>query len=181
MQNLIPSSPIEILSKKILDNISILDEHKIKFLHNVIDTGVKINEYLAIGLASAFATEKEPVTKITVDFWLNTQKQWDEYNKIDLLSDPAVEFKSSLAAFKHIAFNGSPVYLSNVIDNQPFNIYLISEQAYKYIIKHFTEDDKWDLGWLGCSEEHSRKVEMPEALKRLIVAKKQEQLKNHIG
>ena len=84
------------------------------------------------------------------------------------LQDPAVPFTSSLAAFKHVAYTKSPVYLNGIVEGQTEPLYVISEQAYKYLISSLEEDEKWDLGWLGQSEQHAKKVPMPEAIKRAI-------------
>ena len=39
------------------------------------------------------------------------------------------------------------------------SLFIISEQAYKYFLSKCTEDELWDLGILGCSEEHVRSSE----------------------
>ena len=35
------------------------------------------------------------------------------------------------------------------------------EEAYKYFLSKCTEDELWDLGFLGCSEEHVRVANVP--------------------
>lgn len=79
---------------------------------------------------------------------------------ITKLQDPAVLFTSSLGAFKHVAYTKSPVYLNSMVEGQTEPLYVISEQAYKYLISSLQEDEKWDLGWLGCSEQHAQSVGM---------------------
>ena len=84
------------------------------------------------------------------------------------LQDPAIPFTSSLAAFKHVAYTQSPVYLNGMVEGQTEPLYVISEQAYKYLISSLEEDEKWDLGWLGCSEQHTQSRGMnPKLLKKL--------------
>ena len=77
-------------------------------------------------------------------------------------------FTSTLAAFKHVNSTKEPVYINNVIEQQVEPIYLLSKQAYLYLISNCTQDEAWDLGWLGQSEQHAKKVPMPEAIKRAI-------------
>jgi hypothetical protein len=43
---------------------------------------------------------------------------------------------------------------------QPQNLYVISEQAYKYFLSKCTEDELWDLGFLGQSEKHVRPADV---------------------
>lgn len=45
-------------------------------------------------------------------------------------------------------------------------VYLLTEQAYKYMLSKCTKDELWDLGFLGNSEEHVVKSQMPFNLKR---------------
>lgn len=168
MKVISPIKPSKAITNAILDNIGILDEFKIKFLRSVLDNDQPITDHIAIGLASAFATAEKPVTTITVGYWRNIQLEWDAANSTEPLQDVAKLFTSTLAAFKHVNSTKEPVYINNVIEQQVEPIYLLSKQAYLYLISKCTQDEAWDLGWLGQSEQHAKKVPMPEAIKRAI-------------
>ncbi len=43
-------------------------------------------------------------------------------------------------------------------------VYILDEQAYKYFLSKCTEDEVWDLGWLGQSEKHAKRSQMPQKL-----------------
>ena len=58
------------------------------------------------------------------------------------LQDPAVPFTSSLAAFKHVAYTKSPVYLNGIVEGQTEPLYVISEQAYKYLISSLEDKEE---------------------------------------
>ena len=168
MKVISPIKPSKAITNAILDNIDILDEFKIKFLRSVLDNDQPITDHIAIGLVSAFATAEKPVTTITVGYWRNIQLEWDAANSTEPLQDVAKLFTSTLAAFKHVNSTKEPVYINNVIEQQVEPIYLLSKQAYLYLISNCTQDEAWDLGWLGQSEQHAKKVPMPEAIKRAI-------------
>lgn len=67
--------------------------------------------------------------------------------------------------------NGSVMdAISHVVDtNQPAVIpmagsedfVIITEQAYKYFLSKCTEDELWDLGFLGASEKYARASQSP--------------------
>ena len=71
---------------------------------------------------------------------------------------------SHVDSFLYVALTGSPakvgiIPVANEFQSQ--NLYVISEQAYKYFLSKCTEDELWDLGFLGCSEEHVRVANVP--------------------
>ena len=71
---------------------------------------------------------------------------------------------SHAESFLYVALTGSPakvgiIPVANEFQSQ--NLYVISEQAYKYFLSKCTEDELWDLGFLGCSEEHVRVANVP--------------------
>lgn len=71
---------------------------------------------------------------------------------------------SHVESFLYVALTGSPakvgiIPVANEFQSQ--NLYVISEQAYKYFLSKCTEDELWDLGFLGCSEEHVRVANVP--------------------
>lgn len=55
-----------------------------------------------------------------------------------------------------------------IIPTTSGNLVLLTEQAYKYFLSKCTEDEMWDLGFLGNSEKHARPVGVPKTLKELI-------------
>ena len=61
--------------------------------------------------------------------------------------DMALEFNIE-DGFEYVNNTNSPAKIGE--------LYLITEQAYKYFLSKCTEDELWDLGFLGCSEEHVR-------------------------
>ena len=46
-----------------------------------------------------------------------------------------------------------------IYNDQP--VYILSEQAYKYMLAKCTEDEMWDLGFLGQSEKYVKRSELP--------------------
>ena len=48
------------------------------------------------------------------------------------------------------------------------NLYVMTEQAYKYMLSKCTKDELWDMGILGQSEEHVKKVEPSQTLQNKI-------------
>lgn len=164
--------PSQIVLEYYLGNPSfVVSAGKEEILETIITNKVKITENIANILAGVFCTSKE--------FWLNIQKQYDS---------ALVDFEEFLET-SHDTFKGSQktilkgcptkVLVSAHTENgheiiEP--VYIITEQAYKHLISKCNHTDLWDLGYLGCSEKNIKKVEMPEAIKRLIAAKKQEQI-----
>lgn len=70
---------------------------------------------------------------------------------------------SHAESFLYVAETGSPakvgiVPMANEFQSQ--NLYVISEQAYKYFLSKCTEDELWDLGFLGQSEKHVRPADV---------------------
>lgn len=108
--------------------------------------------------AKVFQTSKE--------YWMNMQKQWDEVNSILSADKPcpdvSVRFTGYLRGpFAQAHEEGRPVK-EFIYNDQP--VYILSEQAYKYMLSKCTEDEMWDLGFLGQSEKHMKKVELPKPL-----------------
>lgn len=70
---------------------------------------------------------------------------------------------SHVDSFPYVAETGSPAKVGIVPmgnEFQPQNLYVISEQAYKYFLSKCTEDELWDLGFLGQSEKHVRSADV---------------------
>ena len=87
--------------------------------------------------------------------------------EIDGSENPCPDMAKDLShaeSFLYVALTGSPakvgiIPVANEFQSQ--NLYVISEQAYKYFLSKCTEDELWDLGFLGCSEEHVRVANVP--------------------
>ena len=117
-------------------------------------------------LAKVFQTSKE--------YWMNIQAQWDKANSILSANKPCPDMAKDLShteSFLYVAETGSPakvgiVPVANEFQSQ--NLYVISEQAYKYFLSKCTEDELWDLGFLGQSEKHVKKVEPSQTLQNKI-------------
>lgn len=87
--------------------------------------------------------------------------------EVDGSENPCPDMAKDLShaeSFLYVAQTGSPakvgiIPVANEFQSQ--NLYVISEQAYKYFLSKCTEDELWDLGFLGCSEEHVRVANVP--------------------
>lgn len=88
-------------------------------------------------------------------------------NKSELpLEDMSIQASTLLQAAILTLNEGTPTkVLTQHSDTQSSNVYMLTEQAYKYLLSKCTEDEAWDLGWLGCSEKHATKVDMNPKLK----------------
>ena len=64
---------------------------------------------------------------------------------------------SLMDAVSHVVETSQPASIP-VADGD--DLYIISEQAYKYFLSKCTEDELWDLGFLGQSEKHARPVDV---------------------
>ena len=118
-------------------------------------------------LAKVFQTSKE--------YWMNMQAQWDKANSILSTNKPCPDM-SEEAQTEHDAFTYvintsgvSRIHLKPT--SQEFeaqNLYVVTEQAYKYMLSKCTKDELWDMGILGQSEEHVKKVEPSQTLQNKI-------------
>lgn len=88
----------------------------------------------------------------------------DEANQ---LTDPAKHFSWASDAIEYVR-NTNGIAYSSFDLNRDKPIYFMSEQAYKYMLSKCNEDEAFDLGILGQSEEHAKSVGMPEKLKSLL-------------
>ena len=115
-------------------------------------------------LAKVFQTSKE--------YWMNMQAQWDEVNSILSADKPcpdmSEEAQTEYDAFTYVLNTSGVSRIHLKPSSQEFeaqNLYVMTEQAYKYLLSKCTEDEAWDLGWLGYSEKHATKVDMNPKLK----------------
>lgn len=113
-------------------------------------------------LAKVFQTSKE--------YWMNMQAQWDNANSILETNKPcpdvSVKFTGYLRGpLAQAHEEGRPVK-ENIYND--VSVYILSEQAYKYMLSKCTEDEMWDLGFLGQSEKHVKKVELPKPLQNKL-------------
>lgn len=83
------------------------------------------------------------------------------------LKDMTKEVLMPLSAINHTIKTSTPTrtYLNEDKTNP---VIILTEQAYKYLLSKCTEDEAWDLGWLGQSEEHAVSRPMHPKLKKHI-------------
>ena len=118
-------------------------------------------------LAKVFQTSKE--------YWINMQAQWDEANSIVGANKPcpdvSQEAKTEYDAFTYVINTSGVSRIHLKPSSQEFeaqNLYVITEQAYKYMLSKCTKDELLDMGILGQSEEHVKKVEPSQTLQNKI-------------
>lgn len=107
-------------------------------------------------------SEKFPLAQVINQF------QEDEYKPCPDMSE---SIETITKAAEHVLRTGSPAVVQyGITDDQGEEhvspVYLLTEQAYKYMLSKCTKDELWDLGFLGNSEEHVVKLQMPFNLKR---------------
>ena len=107
-------------------------------------------------LAKVFQTSKE--------YWMNMQAQWDKANSIVGANKPcpdvSQEAKTEYDAFTYVVNTSGVSKILVKPHAQEFeakNLYVMTEQAYNYMLAKCTEDELWDLGFLGQYEEHVQK------------------------
>lgn len=88
-----------------------------------------------------------------------------------MLTDYSEEKSSLEIAASHTVTTGIPTKV--ILANQEEPVFLITQQAYNYLLKSMKEDEAWDLGFLGCSEEHVVPKEVNPKLKQLILQSKE--------
>ena len=96
------------------------------------------------------------------------QFQQDEYTPCPDMSEEA---QTEHDAFTYVINTSgvSKIHLKPL--SQEFeaqNLYIMTEQAYKYMLSKCTKDELWDMGILGQSEEHVKKVEPSQTLQNKI-------------
>ena len=86
--------------------------------------------------------------------------------------DMAVEYQSITKGAEYVRKTGSPAFVNYGLHTEEGEIiepvYLITEQAYQYLLAKCSEDELWDLGFLGNSEEHTVAVPMNPRLQTLL-------------
>ena len=155
--------PSEILYDMVLEvPKDLLQISNYELFKDIILNKKDLTEQNCIFFAKVFQTPKE--------YWMNMQAQWDEANSIVGANKPcpdvSVRFTDYLRGpFAQAHEEGRPVK-EFVYNDQP--VYILSEQAYKYMLSKCTEDEMWDLGFLGQSEKHMKKVELPKPLQNKL-------------
>ena len=107
-------------------------------------------------------SEKSPLAQVINQF------QQDEYTPCPDMSE---EVQTEYDAFTYVLNTSgvSRIYLKP--SSQEFeaqNLYVMTEQAYIYMLSKCTKDELWDMGILGQSKEHVRKVEPSQTLQNKI-------------
>ena len=118
-------------------------------------------------LAKVFQTSKE--------YWMNMQAQWDKANSIVGANKPcpdvSQEAKTEYDAFTYVINTSGVSKILIKPHSQEFeakNLYVMTEQAYNYMLAKCTEDELWNLGFLSQSEKHMKKVELPKPLQNKL-------------
>lgn len=143
---------------------SIILEYLLEHLSKVLESNSE--EYLKV-----LILDKKDLTKsdsdilsnifsTSSDYWLNLQKQWDLL-KEEPLKDMSISCDTCIKALISISNTKQPAYFPTV-SGEP--IYMLTEQSYKYLLSKCTEEEAWDLGWLGQSEEHISSKKMDNKL-----------------
>ena len=107
-------------------------------------------------------SEKSPLAQVINQF------QQDEYTPCPDMSEEA---QTEYEAFTYVINTSgvSKIHLKPL--SQEFeaqNLYVMTEQAYKYMLSKCTKDELWDMGILGQSEEHVKKVQSSQTLQNKI-------------
>lgn len=152
-----PAHPVEIILEYFLDSPDhVVSSGKHEYIKALIINKSNINEQHAQVLANVFQT--------SVLFWLNLQKQYDTCLEKPL-KDMSINCDTCIKALISVSKTKQPAHFPTESGE---SLYLLTEQAYKYLLSKCTEDEAWDLGWLGQSEEHTKSVPMSKSLIDLI-------------
>ena len=107
-------------------------------------------------------SEKSPLAQVINQF------QQDEYTPCPDMSEEA---QTEHDAFTYVINTSGVSKIHLKPSSQEFeaqNLYVVTEQAYKYMLSKCTKDELWDMGILGQSEEHVKKVEPSQTLQNKI-------------
>ena len=107
-------------------------------------------------------SEKSPLAQVINQF------QQDEYTPCPDMSEEA---QTEHDAFTYVINTSGVSKIHLKPSSQEFeaqNLYVVTEQAYKYMLSKCTKDELWDMGILGQSEKYVKKVELPKPLQNKI-------------
>ena len=107
-------------------------------------------------------SEKSPLAQVINQF------QQDEYTPCPDMSEEA---QTEHDAFTYVINTSGVSRIHLKPTSQEFeaqDLYVVTEQAYKYMLSKCTKDELWDMGILGQSEEHVKKVEPSQSLQNKI-------------
>ena len=107
-------------------------------------------------------SEKSPLAQVINQF------QQDEYTPCPDMSEEA---QTEHDAFTYVINTSGVSRIHLKPTSQEFeaqDLYVVTEQAYKYMLSKCTKDELWDMGILGQSEEHVKKVEPSQTLQNKI-------------
>ena len=155
--------PSELLYEMLLDAPHTLLKTYPELFKNIVLNKKNLTEEDCKYLSIAFQTSKQ--------YWMNLQKQWDDVQSLlgedTACSDMAKEIIMPLSAINYTLKTSTPTrtYLN---EDKDIPVYVLTEQAYKYMLSKCTEDELWDLGWLGQSEEHASSAIIPESFKQAL-------------
>lgn len=159
-----PAHPSEILLDYFLSSPDfVVSSGKQTLVSSLILNKTAIDEEISDTLSGIFQTSK--------DFWLNMQKQWDQAQLMLGTDKPCPDVSKEvimpLSAINHVIKTGIPT--RTYLDEDKSNpVVVMSLQAYQYMLSKCTEDELWDLGFLGQSEEHAQRVDLPSKFKAAL-------------
>ena len=107
-------------------------------------------------------SEKSPLAQVINQF------QQDEYTPCPDMSEEA---QTEHDAFTYVINTSGVSRIHLKPTSQEFeaqNLYVVTEQAYIYMLSKCTKDELWDMGILGQSEKHVKKVESSQTLQNKI-------------
>lgn len=81
--------------------------------------------------------------------------------------DLSKEVIMPLSAINHTIKTGTPT-ITYLDEDKSNPVVVMSLQAYQYMLSKCTEDELWDLGFLGQSEEHAQKMDMSNSFKKIL-------------
>lgn len=172
-----PSHPSDILLQYFLASPDlVVSSGKQILVTSLINNKTPITEEISDTLSSIFQSSK--------DYWLNLQKQWDsaQFPEDKPCPDMSINYDMHIGGpYGQVQDEGRPVRV-NVVQHDPsVQVYILTEQAYKYMLSKCTEDEAWDLGWLGQSEKHAVSKGMPKKLKDLIKRDKKRNISKELS
>lgn len=114
----------------------------------------------------------------TEKYWSNMQEQFDNMVSITGENKPCPDVSKEiimpLSAIHNTIKSSTPskTYLPDDTDKSN-PVIIMKEEAYLYMLSNCTEDELWDLGFLGESEEHAVKSEskLLESIKDSLLIK----------
>ena len=155
-------SPLNILLEYALSSSIDLSETIVK---DLIATKRPFTEKDCIELSEIFKT--------STDFWINICTNYSKVFDEKPLENYVIEAKdirdaASITSNQKVPTSFEYTSIKTDRDIITQKMYILTEQAFNYLHKGLTQDEVWDLGYLGCSEDHVVSKPMNSRLKNAI-------------